>query len=150
MPPIPILHPSRVPVINSYRRGKQFSNDVDIVISRRGSDEKDMDHVCQYLVSQLQESGMSCTTFSSFLSVCLIHTYCRNHYSHRLNHSSYTSVIVDKIRCLFLEVLIRNLAGDCLDLSSWTSSHGLFSSKRVSGGPNECVTSNDFGEHSHI
>lgn len=40
-----------------YRRGKELSNDVDIVITRQSSDEKDIDHICQYLVSQLLQAG---------------------------------------------------------------------------------------------
>ncbi|KAF8306091.1 Nucleotidyltransferase [Clavulina sp. PMI_390] len=45
-------------ICGGYRRGKEFSNDVDILISRPGSDEKDMAHCCQTLVGQLQDSGL--------------------------------------------------------------------------------------------
>jgi hypothetical protein len=48
-----------VPLTFRYRRGKELSSDVDIVITRQGSDEKDIDHICQYLVSQLQQAGKS-------------------------------------------------------------------------------------------
>ncbi|KAF9512922.1 hypothetical protein BS47DRAFT_1344864 [Hydnum rufescens UP504] len=41
-----------------YRRGKEYSNDVDIVFSRPGIDPKQDRGMCQALVTRLQEAGL--------------------------------------------------------------------------------------------